>query len=118
MGAVKAIKSLNLRKPDKMTPEQEEMLRETEDAIVKVMKGKVHGSVAGPVLKAAVTIRDEIVGPVAQRIDANVNGKLSLAQLFDEVGKIEKEKDAIDVTPPVPALPPVAKGPIVRKAKS
>jgi hypothetical protein len=110
MGMIKAIKALNMRVPKDTTDSQKEILKETEDAILKVMRGKVHGSIATPVLKAAVVAREEICGLLTQKLD--VNQKVGL---FDLLGETEKLEQA-------PAEPPkepvVAKGPIIRRKKT
>jgi hypothetical protein len=106
-GAIPAIKSLNMRQPKDLTEGQRTLLQASEDAIVKVMKGQVHGSVAGPVLKAAVTVREEIIGPIAKKME--VKADVGLTDMLDEMSKIEGEEKHV-----VPTVP--AKGPIVRKA--
>jgi hypothetical protein len=117
MGAVKALRSLNLRKPADMTDDQRRLLGETEDAIVRVMRGKVHGSIATPVLKAAVTVRDEIVGPIAQKVDATV--KHGYSAVLDEMASLEAAEKAAEeqrlIDAQKAAREAAPKGPIIRK---
>jgi hypothetical protein len=103
--ATKAIKSLNMRVPADASEGQKELLQESEDAIVRVMRGKAHSSVANPMLKAAITVREEIVGPIAKQV--NVKAEVGLTDMLDEVARIEAEEKKEQV---------VAKAPIIRKS--
>jgi hypothetical protein len=107
-GAVKAIKALNMREPPNATESQKAILKETEDAVLKVMRGRVHGSIAMPVLKAATTVREEICGPIVKKID--LEAKVGLSHLLDEVASLEKEEaQAAEEKVVAP------KGPVIRK---
>lgn len=105
MGAIAAVRSLNMRAPADLTDGQRDLLEQSEAAIIKVMKGQVHGSVAGPVLKAAVTVREEVIGPIVKKLDVNAN--LGLTDLLDEMHRLEGEEKVVPTVP--------AKGPVVRK---
>jgi hypothetical protein len=110
-GAVKAIKALRLRVPDNAPEEAKELADRALSRVADVMNGKVHSSIATPVLKAATHIREEICGPLTKKIE--VEGKLGLSGLLDAVGAMENEEKK----EPVPEVKPPAepKGPIIRK---
>ncbi len=118
-GMVRTLKALNMRVPEKMTEGQEMLLTKSEEAILKVMEGKVHGSIAGAMLLAARTAREEICGPIAQKVQ--VQATIGIASLLDEVKMIEVEEEKTKVLEASAAeaarraLPAVAKAPVVRK---
>lgn len=68
LGAVKAIKALGLRVPADAPDAHRELADEALQRIVDVMREDVDGFKAGAVLKAATHLRDEICGPLAQKL--------------------------------------------------
>lgn len=71
-GEVKALRALRHRVPEGMAPELAEVAGISLDRIVDVMMERVPPSAAPSVLKAATTLREEICGSVAQKV--NVGG--------------------------------------------
>lgn len=111
LGMVKAMKAISRRLPSDASEDEKTVVERSLQRVADVMEGKVHSSIATPVLKAATYLNEEICGPVARTV--NLNAKLGLAELLDEATKIAEEEAA----PPaeVPPEPVVAKAPIVRK---
>lgn len=68
-GAVEAIRSLRLRVPKDAHPDAINLAGEALEAIAKVMRGVVPASAAGNTLKAAALIRNEVCGPVTQKLE-------------------------------------------------
>lgn len=73
LGAVKAIKAAGLRVPESATQDERELADESLDAMTKVMRGEVYFKDAPHRLKAAAQLREEICGPVKQRIEHSFN---------------------------------------------
>lgn len=71
-GMVSAIKGLRYRVPPDMPEPLAEVADDALQTVIDVMNGKVlRGSLAR--LGAARTLRDEVCGPLAQKLDVNVN---------------------------------------------
>lgn len=71
------------------------------ERITDVAEGKVHSKRAASVLKAAVEGRKELCGPIAQKVDVDVKGRLEML-LSDSMNAKEKgEAEA----PPSSATP-------------
>lgn len=69
MGEVKAVKAARLRVPEGTPEEHAQLAEEAKDQIVAVMRGEVGFKSAPHVLKAATTLRQEICGPVPQKLE-------------------------------------------------
>ncbi len=67
-GEVRAIKVAKLRVPDNAPLEVVELADRAQQRIIDIMEGAVHHTQAGFVLKAAVHLREETCGPVAQKV--------------------------------------------------
>lgn len=61
------------------------------ERMVDVAAGKVHSRKAGAVLKGAVELRKELCGPIAQKVDVDVRGRLEM--LLTEALDAPKEKE-------------------------
>lgn len=68
IGEVQALKTLRHRVPDGAPPEAGAFADEAFGTIVKVMRGEVSFTEATARLKASTYIREEICGPVAQKL--------------------------------------------------
>lgn len=68
-GAVEAIRSLRLRVPKDAHEDVANLAGEALETIVNVMRGIVPASEAGNTLKAATLIRNEVCGPVTQKLE-------------------------------------------------
>jgi hypothetical protein len=66
------------RLPEDAPPEVRELADHFLQKIVDVADGKVHSRKAGSVLKAAVEGRKELCGPIAQKVDVDVRGRLEM----------------------------------------
>lgn len=86
----------SFRLPEDATPEVKDAADFFLERIIDVAAGKVHSRKAGSVLKAAVEGRKELCGPIAQKLDVDVKGRLEM--LLSE--GLE----------PAPAAPDVASG--------
>jgi len=87
LGAVQAIRSLNLRVPKDADPLARDIANRAFQRAVEVMEEQVDFRLAPSVLKAVASIREEICGPVAQRLEhTGANGE----SLVVEVRKYPK----------------------------
>lgn len=68
-GAVSALKSLRHRVPEGIAPELADIAGEAFQRMVAVMRGEVSGSDAFPVLTAAKAIREDVCGPIKQKLE-------------------------------------------------
>lgn len=68
-GEVAAIKAAGLRVPEAAPVDHRELADEALSTVVDVMRGRVHWQEAGPRLKAATLIRQEICGPVPTKLE-------------------------------------------------
>lgn len=118
-GAVKALQALSLRVPADAHPEAKELADRALFRIADVMEGKVHQSIATPVLKAATTIREEVCGPIVRKIE--LDAKVGISAILDEMANLpdgSEEGAAAAASEAVIEAEVVAKGPIVRKKGS
>lgn len=69
LGTVQAVKAMRLRVPDGTPYEAAELADEALGTVVEVMRGNVWYQAAGPRLKAATVLREEICGPLAQKVE-------------------------------------------------
>lgn len=92
-GAVTAIKAMKFRvKKEYLANDAAcEIAGDSFERIVKVMHGAVHSRKAPSVLKAAVTLREEICEPVVK--EAKVSGTMSLESLVSKATDPEPEKE-------------------------
>lgn len=74
LGEVAAVKAAGLRVPESATPEHRALANRALERIAAVMEEKVSYLQATPVLKASTTIREEICGPVKQRVEHSFDG--------------------------------------------
>jgi hypothetical protein len=68
-GEAKAIKAAGLRVPDSATEAERALADRAQQRIIDVMEEEVGGFSATPVLKAAVHLREEICGPMKQKVE-------------------------------------------------
>lgn len=68
LGTVAALKALRLRVPEGAAPEVAEVAGRCLERVADVLEGKVHFTDAGHVLKAAAMLREELCGPIAQKL--------------------------------------------------
>lgn len=68
-GHVQAVKALNWRVPESAPEPAKEVAQRSWDRIVDVLEERVGFQEAGHVLKAATIIREEICGPLKQRVE-------------------------------------------------
>lgn len=68
-GEVKAIKAAGLRVPATATPEAKELADEALGIVADIMRGGVSYLTASHQLKAATRIREEVCGPLAQKLE-------------------------------------------------
>ncbi len=101
-GAITAIKATNLRIPEGTPIEHIMVADAAAQRVIDVMLGRVHSSIAQPVLKAATVLREEICGAVTRNL--NVKAEASITTILDEMSAIEKTEAAV-VSPKPPALP-------------
>lgn len=74
-GEVKAIRAANLRLPEGADEESHELAGRALQRIADVMECRVSHLHAGNVLKAATRLREEVCGPVAQKLEhSGANG--------------------------------------------
>lgn len=66
------------RLPEDAAPELKDAADYFLERITDVAAGKVHSRKAGSVLKAAVEGRKELCGPIAQKVDVDVRGRLEM----------------------------------------
>lgn len=64
-----AVKAAGLRVPKDAPESYRELADEALGTLVDVMRGGVHFTEAGPRLKAATRIREEVCGPLAQKVE-------------------------------------------------
>ncbi len=69
LGAVDALKTLRHRVPEGAPALLADLAGEGLQRIVDVMNERVHFSAAASVLKAAAMLREEVCGPVAQKLE-------------------------------------------------
>lgn len=101
------------RIPKDASPEVAELADYFLRRIVDVAEGKVHSKRATSVLKAAVEGRKELCGPIAQKVDVDIKGRLEhlLTQSMDEPPALPPaspnviEGEVTEVTPPSPSDP-------------
>lgn len=72
-GVVQAMKALNLRVPEGRPEPEKAVANRAFERIIDVMEEKVPFKDAPGVLKAASILREEICGPVKQRIEHSFN---------------------------------------------
>jgi len=70
--------------------------------IVDVAAGKVHSKRAGSVLKGAVELRKEMCGPIVQKHEVDVKGRLEL--MLTE--SLQEKKEAEPTAGPAPDSAP------------
>lgn len=68
-GQVKALLAVGMRVPEGASDQQKAIADRAQERILHVMEGLVNFKLAQPVLKAATHIREEICGPVRQRVE-------------------------------------------------
>ncbi len=68
-GEAKAVHACKLRLPKDATPEAEYLAQRALQRIVDVMEGQVSFLEAGAVLKASTRVREEVCGPLAQKLE-------------------------------------------------
>lgn len=73
-GAIKAVRAVNLRVPEGAPPEVAELANRALQRVVDVMEGRVKVD-SGGVLKAATLLREEVCGPVAQKLSVGGEGE-------------------------------------------
>ncbi len=78
--ALRTIAPTGIRLPDGTPPEHAALADLAMQKICDVMTERVHPAMSPSVLKAAVTVREEICGPVVKKIEA----KVGLEQLLSE----------------------------------
>lgn len=85
-GAVKAIKAAGLRVPYGASAAQRDLADRAQQRIIDVMEGKV-GRHSQPVLNAARVLREEICGPVKQKIEHSFDGMTDeqIAERYAEI---------------------------------
>jgi hypothetical protein len=69
LGEVKAIKSINLRVPENAKPEAKLLANWALGRIIDATAGQVHPAMGHVVLSGATKLREEVCGPVHQRIE-------------------------------------------------
>ena len=98
LGAVAALKAAGLRVPPAASEAEKALADRALQRIADVLEEKVWHTSAGHVLKAAQTIREEVCGPVKQRVEH------SFSDMSDEQFEAEKArlqaKWAVSGTPP------------------
>lgn len=87
-GEVKAICVANLRVPEGAAPEAAALADRAQQRLIDVMEEGVGAFQASHVLKAATRIREEICGPLAQKLD------VSGTQVVFHISGIERGQDA------------------------
>jgi hypothetical protein len=119
-GMVKALKALSLRVPADASEEAKELADRALQRVADVMDGKVHSSIATPVLKAATHLREEICGPIVRKIE--IDGKIGLSAILDEMEALPEHAEEAGVVAAEAVIeaevikPPVEpKGPIIRR---
>lgn len=75
LGEVKAVKAAGLRVPDSASKDQRELADESLDTITRIMRGRVHWQMAGPMLKASTHLREEICGAIKQRVEHTLDNQ-------------------------------------------
>lgn len=73
-GETSAVKAAGLRVPEAATKEQRALADRCQERIIDVMEGKVFHKLATPVLGAAKALREEICGPLKQRVEHSFDG--------------------------------------------
>lgn len=86
-GEVKAVKSLRWRVPEAAPEPVKDLADLALETIAQVMRGEVSYLNAAPRLKAATTVRAEVCGPPAQKVEHAV--RVTLEQLV--AGSFEDE---------------------------
>jgi hypothetical protein len=89
-GLCKARRLCRLRVPADATPYERDLAQQALDAIVSVMNGEVPAEQQSGVLRAAIHLREELLGKPSQRLDLEGKGGFSLN---------------VTVAPPRPKLP-------------
>jgi hypothetical protein len=90
LGEVRALKSLRHRVPDGAAPELADVAGEAFEAIVQVMRGEISpmNGQAAAILKASSMVREEVCGPVAQKLHVGgPNGEALEIVIRDEGGE-------------------------------
>jgi len=70
-GEVKAVKAAKLRLPEGADEESQQLAGRSLQRIVDVMEARVSHLHAGNVLKAATRLREEVCGPLTQKVDVS-----------------------------------------------
>lgn len=98
LGAVAAVKAAGLRVPGSASEAQRELANRALQRIADVLEEGVHFTAAGHVLKAATILREEICGPVKQKVEH------SFADMTDEQLEARKReiiaRDSTSATKP------------------
>lgn len=69
LGEVSAIRVAGMRVPKTASGDELELADAAQQRIIDVMMGRVHYSAATPILSSAKHIREEICGPIKQKIE-------------------------------------------------
>lgn len=104
MGAIKKAEDMMkeprlpkaLRVPKDATEEEREVAEYGLQRILDVAAGRVHSRRAPAVLKGAIELRREVCGPIAQKVDVDVRGRLE--HLLTQ--SLEPEKKEPEALPP------------------
>lgn len=82
-GAVEAVKAVRLRIPDGTPQEAEDIANRALQRVVDVMDGKVHYG-ARDVLTAAAMVRNEVCGPIEQRVKTHHDVNIRVVDPYAE----------------------------------
>jgi hypothetical protein len=82
-GAVQAVEAVSLRVPEGASPAAKALADRAFQRVVDVLEERVDFKMAPPVLKAATIIREEVCGPLAQKLEHSGPGGQALSISID-----------------------------------